>query len=560
MHRARYRRILLFFSRALASVVIWDLILPRLGLGGWSRRTRPRRLGRISRGYRRLAIRLGGVHIKVGQFLSTRVDVLPEEITVELAGLQDEVPPEDYAAIKTLAEAELGCQLEERFEGFSPEPLAAASLGQVHRARLKASANGGAGEQAGSGQRFRDVVVKIQRPGIEEIIATDLAALRTVAGWLQRYPPIRRRADVPALLEEFTRVIYEEIDYLQEGRNAEVFGDNFAGRRGYRVPEVIWEHTTRRVLTLEDVYAIKITDYEGVTGAGIDRELVAKRLFDAYMQQIFVDGFVHADPHPGNLFVQPEDGGGEEGRTWRLTFVDFGMVARVTPEIRAGLRELAIALGTQDSARLIQSYQILGVLLPTANLELLERIEARAFERFWGKTMTELRDLSYQELREFGSEFREVLFDMPFQVPQDMIFLGRTVAILSGMCTGLDPHFNFWESLAPYARQYLAEEAGSNWEVWLEALLELLRSAFAVPGRLDKVLGQMERGELAVRVPELDRRVRSLELGVRRLVGAVVFAALLLSGAQFLLAGWNVAGGVLLAGAVLALAWVIAAR
>lgn len=560
MLRARYRRIVLFFARVLVTLIAWELILPLLGLRKWVQRTRSDRLRHIAAAFRTLAVHMGGVLIKVGQFLSSRLDVLPEEVTAELAGLQDEVPPEAFADIRQVAEAELGAPLAERFAEFDEVPLAAASLGQVHRARLSLSTEDEddappAGEDEGTTAR---VVVKVQRPNIEAIIATDLATLRTVGKWLHRYPPIRRRVDVPALLAEFTRILYEEIDYLAEGRNAETLAANFAGRPGVRVPRVFWTHTTRRVLTLEDVYAIKITDYAAITTAGVDRADVAQRLFEAYLRQIFEDGFFHADPHPGNLFVSPGEDPGGVG--WQLTFVDFGMAGRVPPDLHAGMRELIIALGTRDAARLVKSYQMLGVLLPHADLALLEKAEAQAFERFWGKSMAELREISPREMHEFAREFRELIYTMPFQVPQDLILLGRAVAILSGMCTGLDPQFNLWENVAPFAQKLIAEEAVSDWRFWLNELGELARALLALPRRLDSVFGTMERGELSVQVPQLVERADRLERAIRRAVGGVIFAALLTAGVQLYLADQVLFAGALLASAAVALAWMIFSR
>jgi len=289
MSKTRYRRIVFFFARTLISLTIWEIIFPNIGLRKYSQRTRSERLSRAAREYRLLATRLGGVLIKVGQFLSARVDVLPGEITAELSGLQDEVPAEEFSAVRQVIEAEFSMPLEDKFAEFEATPQASASLGQVHKAQV-------------NGQR---VVVKVQRPDIEMILATDLAALGTVGGWLQRYRPISRRANVPALIDEFTRILYEEIDYLAEGRNAETFAENFKQRPGVHIPAVFWTHTTRRVLTLEDVSAIKITDFDAITAAGIERAGVADRLLDIYLKQIFEDGFFHADPHPGNLFVLP---------------------------------------------------------------------------------------------------------------------------------------------------------------------------------------------------------------------------------------------------------------
>lgn len=555
MIRARYRRIVLFFARLLLSVALWELILPRIGLRGWSRRNRSQRLRRWAIAYRKLAVQMGGVLIKVGQFLSSRVDVLPPEFTDELKGLQDEVPPEPFADIRRAAEAEYGAPLESRFVFFDESPLAAASLGQVHRARLRPG-NPGTAEPVDF-----DVVVKILRPNIELLIDTDLAALRTVGDWLDRYAPIRRRANVPALLAEFTEVLYQEIDYLQEGHNAEIFAANFKDYPGVRVPRVLWTHTTRRVLVLEDVFAIKITDYNAITDAGISRSAVASRLLDTYLKQIFEDGFFHADPHPGNLFIHPlprrytTDLSSME---WELTFVDFGMVGRVPENLRLGLREMMIGVGTRDAKRVVQAYQMMDLLLPNADLELIERAGARVFDRYWGKNMTELTSVSFEEIHELTREFRELLYAMPFQVPQNVIFLGRCVGILSGMCTGLDPQFNLWEHLAPYARKLMLEEARSNRETWLSEAEKLARTLLALPFRADQMISLMERGDLVVRDPELSQRVERLEGLIRQIVLSVVFAALVLGGVQLYLAEAWVFAAVLLIGALLLLPGLIA--
>ena len=203
-----------------------------------------------------------------------------------------------------------------------------------------------------------------------------------------RYRPVRKRIDIPSLLAEFTKVLYEEIDYIAEGRNASTFAENFADVPGVRVPEVVWSHTTKRVLTLEDVFAIKITDYQEMDDAGIDRAEVANRLFDTYMRQIFEDGFFHADPHPGNLFV---DTNGPDG-PWLLTFIDFGMVGHIPPNTRAGLKEFAIGMGTKDANRIINAYKTLNILLPNADLDLIIQAESAMFDRFWGKSMDEMTE------------------------------------------------------------------------------------------------------------------------------------------------------------------------
>jgi predicted unusual protein kinase regulating ubiquinone biosynthesis (AarF/ABC1/UbiB family) len=520
--RARYRHILTFFARAIVIFILWELILPRLGLRSLTRRTRSKRFRELAAHFRAMAIRMGGVMIKVGQFLSSRLDVLPVEITDELSGLQDEVPAEDFDAIRELAESELGAPLEEMFERFETEPLAAASLGQVHRASLRTDT---AEEDA-----FQEVVVKIQRPFIEQLVEIDFSALHRVAGWLMHYGPIRKRVNVPALVAELETTVHQEIDYLAEAKNAETFNENFAERKRIHVPRVVRARTTQRVLTLENVYAIKITDYEAITAAGIDRGEVARALLDTYLKQIFEDGFFHADPHPGNLFVTPIPATAEKKASWRLTFVDFGMVGIVPDNLSTGLRELLIGVGTRDASKVVGSFQTLDVLLPGADLKLLERAESQMFDRFWGMSMNELRSVDHREMAQFAMQFRELMYEMPFQLPHNLLLLGRTVAILSGMCTGLDPNFNPWSQIVPYARKLLTDEGASSWELWLDEIGDLVKEVIALPGQTGRVMTRLERGELSVNTPQVNRQIYHLESAVNRLTGSVVFAAFLFGG------------------------------
>lgn len=520
--RSRYRHIMGFFARLTVSLAFWDVLLPNIGLRRLARATRPNRYRKQAAEFRAMAIRLGGVMIKVGQFLSTRLDVLPAEITQELSGLQDEVPPEDFAAIRALAEAELGAPLESLYERFETEPLAAASLGQVHRARLQAAAP--------EADRFREVVVKIQRPHIADLIDVDFSALRRFGGWIRHYGPIRKRVNVPALIEELSDTVHAEIDYLAEGRNAETFAANFADRKRVHVPRVAWSRTTACVLTLENVYAIKITDYDAMAAAGIERTQVAGVLFDTYLNQIFEDDFFHADPHPGNLFVTPIPATADKEASWNLTFVDFGMVGTVPERLRQGLREVLVGVGTRDAGKLVAAYQTLGVLLPGADVHLLEQAEAQMFDRFWGMSMSELRKVNHAEMREFAMQFRELMYAMPFQLPQNLLLLGRTLAILSGMCTGLDADFNMWRHLAPYATKLVEDEGHSTWDVLLDQVGDLVKELIALPGQSSRVLSRLERGQLKVDVPRVSRQLYHLESAVNRLFGGLLFAAFLMAG------------------------------
>ena len=542
--RARYRRIMVFFTLVTLNFIFWEVILPRIGLRALAGRTRSNRYRSVAARFRVLAIGMGGVMIKVGQFLSARLDVLPPEITEELAGLQDEVPPERFEDIRSQAEADLGAPLLEKFDSFDETPLAAASLGQVHRARLCVDDEKG---------HFCDVVVKIQRPFIDQLIEVDLSALRRVGGWLQKYPPVAKRVDVPSLIEEFSTSVREEVDYLAEGRNAEIFTENFKDVPRVHVPRVVWTHTTRRVLTLEDVFAIKITDYDAITAAGIDRSEVANTLLDTYLKQIFEDGFFHADPHPGNLFVTPLP----DKTGWQLTFVDFGMVGHVPDTLRNGLREMLIAVGTQDAARLIRSFQTLHVLLPSTDLKQLEQMSASMFDMFWGKSMDELRQMNPEEMFKFADRFRDLMYNMPFQLPQNLLLLGRTVAILSGMCSGLDSQFNLWGQLAPYATKLISQEVGSNWRVWLDELGNVLKELIAIPSKLGRVLSQVERGDLTVQAPTISRQMSHLEKSVNRLSGSILFAGFLIGGVILYGNGENLPAYILFGCSGLTLIWTL---
>jgi len=358
------------------------------------------------------------------------------------------------------------------------------------------------------------------------------------------------------LVEEFADSVHEEVDYLAEGRNAEIFAENFKQVARVHVPRVVWSCTTRKVLTLEDVFAIKITDFDAITAAGIDRRDVANELLATYLKQIFEDGFFHADPHPGNLFVTPVQG--EDGKSdWRLTFVDFGMVGQVPDTLRLGLREALISIGTRDAARLVRAYQTLDILLPGADLKLIEQAEAELFELFWGKSMNELRQIHHAEMFRFAVKFRDLMYDLPFQLPHKLLMLGRAVGILSGMCTGLNPDFNLWEQLAPYATQLISSEVGTNWRVWLDELGNILKELIALPAQSGRVLSQIERGELAVQTPGVTRQVASLERAVNRLTGGVVFAALLIGGVMLYNAGDDLAAGLLFGCSGIDLIWMI---
>jgi predicted unusual protein kinase regulating ubiquinone biosynthesis (AarF/ABC1/UbiB family) len=328
------------------------------------------------------------------------------------------------------------------------------------------------------------------------------------------------------------------------------------------VPRVVRSLSTLRVLTLEDVFSIKITDYDAITAAGIDRGEVARKLLDVYLEQIFEDGFFHADPHPGNLFVTPLPPAKSSKRKtarWQLTFVDFGMVGRVPENARTGLRELVIAVGTRDSARLIKAYKSLGFLFPAADTQTLEETASAVFDRFWGMSVSELRKVRPSEAHDIGHRVRDALVDTPFQIPNNLLMLLRTIAILSGMCTGLNANFNLWEQIAPYARKLVEEETSSAFSVdsILDQVGDVVQAFIALPSQASRVLAQIETGGLVVQSPQVTREVRTLGRSVDRLTGGVIFAAFLVSGVMLLNSGNGQLGAGLLGAAGATLLWVV---
>lgn len=523
-HRARYRRILLFAGREFLKIWWFELLLPRFGLGRVAEHTRAARMQKFASRFHVLAVELGGLMIKVGQFMSSRLDVLPPEITKELEGLQDEVPAVPTAAIRLLAAAELGISLERAYSWFDDTPVAAASLGQVHRARLSVL------DAADTG--LYDVVVKVQRPGIDEIVAVDLAALRRVASWLTRVRLVADRVDAPALVEEFAETSLEEIDYLHEAASAERFRQNFAEDPRVAVPEIVWERTTRRVLTLSDVTAIKINDTAALRAARIDPSAVATAFAEIMFDQVFTHSFVHADPHPGNIFVTPVPAGtGEAPHRFQLTFIDFGMMAVVPPSLRDGLRTLLIAVAGRDSRGLVAAAQEIGVLLPSSDTGELERALTALFARFGGMGFAELSKVDPREFRDFAEEFGDLMRSLPLQLPENMLLLIRAVSLTSGMGSSLDPEFNVWDAAEPYAGRLLREESGNIVQAFTSQAMGRMSTSWHLPGRIDKIISRLDDGKVTFDTSRLERRLERLEVLARRIVSGVLFAALLIGGA-----------------------------
>ncbi len=448
-------------------------------------------LKRVLRDFRVTAIEMGGLLIKLGQFLGARADLLPPEALAELAALQDEVRPEPFPLIVEALEREYKVPLSEVFVSVEPEPAGSASLGQVHRAILLDG---------------RVAALKIQRPGIERIVQIDLQALRltlTVVRWLA--PAADRVTDLRALYREFSRTVFEELDYQREGRNAEQFARLFTNDARIVVPKIYWEQTTHRALALEWIDGIKITDFVGLDAAGLDRAELARKLTDSYFTQALDAGFFHADPHPGNIMAQPIP---DEPGQAKLVFIDFGMMGTITPRARRGLRACFAGAVQADAALLLDGLDQLGFITEDANRDALEQALAALLSRFSGVPLSQLGQVAPdQALEDVG----DVLYDQPFRLPAQFAFFGRAVGMLAGLTAALTPKFNFMEVAAPHAKKLISEFGGGGilgmlGATSLEGLaqntlregLALARSLARVPRQLDRILEKADRGEMRV--------------------------------------------------------------
>ncbi len=436
---------------------------------------------------REALLNLGPTFIKVGQLFSTRADILPPEYVNELAKLQDQVPAFGYEQVQRIFQQDFGKPIHDLFRSFDPIPLAAASLGQVHRAKLH------------SGE---EVVAKIQRPGLRQLFQIDLAILKVITRRFQNNPPDWAKGiEWMGIYEECHKILYEEIDYLNEGRNADRFRRNFRDQDWVRVPRVYWRYTSARVLTLEYLPGIKISQYEALEAAGLDRGTIANLGAQAYLQQILRDGFFHADPHPGNIAVATDGG---------LIFYDFGMMGRIKPITREKLMETMFGITQKDADRVIKALIDLEALVPTGDMGPVRRSIQYMLDNFMERSAEE------QSIDEIIDDLYDIAYGRPFRFPATFTFVMRAFSTLQSVGQGLDPNFNFVTVAQPFAMQ-LMNDTGSSDQAGL--LSELSRQAFqvsntalALPRRIEDTLDKLERGDIRVRVrsTETDRMLRRL--------------------------------------------------
>ncbi len=442
--------------------------------------------------FRKAAIELGVLMIKLGQFLSSRADLLPEQALKVLSSLQDEVPEEPFDHVIEVIETELGKSADEVFSFIERKCTAAASLGQVHKATLVST-----GET---------VAVKIQRPNIEQLVAMDLSTIKFVIRIINRFVDVSEFIDLMAIYREFRRTTYEEIDFVREAANSKRFKEMFKDDTSIYIPRIHDEYVTKRLLVMEWIDGIKVNDYAALEANHISRIEVAKRTVQAYFQQFFVEGFFHADPHPGNIFVKSgvttDDGGPV------IAFLDFGMVGTLNRSMKKALKDLFLGFLARDSRGLVKAMERLGFIGDGANRTSIEHGMGLMMEQYYGMTLGEARDM---DIPEVGQDIENLLYGQPFQIPAQFAFTGRAIGTLVGVSTGLAPEFNFVEVALPYARKFLgldAENIGQTIQQTLAQLLDVGRVLLTLPRSLEQVVSKIDSGQIEVRVAETSQRGR----------------------------------------------------
>jgi ubiquinone biosynthesis protein len=467
----------------------------------------------------RTIVELQGLFIKVGQLLSIMANFLPAEFRAGLEGLQDQVPPRPYHEIAERIEEELGRPVAVLFDRFAEAPLASASLGQVHEAWLKDGAH---------------VAVKVQHRDIDEIVRLDLKTIRRILAIVTLFVPVQ---GMDAYHHQIKTMISEELDFLREARNIRRIADNFATERRVRFPEPVESLCTARVMVTSFVEGVKVSDLASLDAMGVDRRALARRVVQVFCQQIFVDGVYHADPHPGNVLV---------GAQGELILLDFGAVGELSRSMREGIPEFLEAVIRRDTDAIIKALRKMGFLARNAEIDVSERVIEFFHQRFQEEVKLEsfnLKDIkldpqkgleSLIDLRKMNIGLKEL--SSSFHVPRDFVLLERTILLLTGVCTQLDPELSPMEVIRPYMQEFVL--GSRDWaQIALEAAKDMGLKALTIPDDLRRYLTRANRGEAEVRVKGLAQAAALVYAGARQLVYAALGLGAGYAALQLYLAG-----------------------
>ncbi|MDB4966641.1 MAG: uncharacterized protein JWN44_2330 [Myxococcales bacterium] len=476
---------------------------------------RKKHLKNARRVHRTIA-RLQGLFIKIGQLISIMTNFLPEEFRAELEGLQDQVPPRPYAEVEQRFREELGKAPHELFTHFDERPIASASIGQVHKATLA------------SGE---EVAVKVQYPDIEEIVAIDLRALRRIFGVISWFVPYQ---GMDSLYREIRAMVLQELDFRGEADNVERIAAAFTNRVGVAFPTVRRELSTGRILTTEWIDGVKVSDRSRLNTLGVDRGRLARAVVHAYCQQIFTDGVYHADPHPGNLLVRKSAAGDVT-----IVFIDFGAVAEVSPKMRRGIVDLIQAGIARDTPRVVQAMKEMGFIARGADPAIFDKVIDFLHQKFQEEIQLDsfsLKDVKFDpqrslenlaDLRRMDVSIRDLADH--FHVPKEWILLERTVLLLMGLCTELDPSLNPVQVIRPYLEEFVLGK-DKDWSAFvIDSTKDVAATLFALPAEVRKFVQRAHRGELEMRFKGIEDHARLIySLGHQ-----IIYAALGITSGAF---------------------------
>ncbi|KAI3753503.1 hypothetical protein L2E82_25557 [Cichorium intybus] len=503
--------------------------------GGFTEEKQKNRRRKTASWLRECVLQLGPTFIKLGQLSSTRSDLFPREFVDELAKLQDRVPAFSPAKAKGFIEKELGAPVDIIFKEFEERPIAAASLGQVHRAILH------------NGEK---VVVKVQRPGLKKLFDIDLRNLKLVAEYFQRSESLGGPTrDWIGIYDECAKILYEEIDYINEGKNADKFRRDFRNIKWVRVPQVFWDYSATKVLTLEYVPGIKINNLDLIKERGYSRSRISSHAIEAYLIQILKTGFFHADPHPGNLAIDSDES---------LIYYDFGMMGEIKSFTRERLMDLFYAVYEKDAKKVMNSLISLEALQPTGDMSSVRR----SVQFFLDNSLNQSPD-QQTTLAAIGEDLFSIATDQPFRFPSNFTFVIRAFSTLEGIGYSLDPDFSFVKIAAPYAQELLdlkQQRSGTQLVQEIRKQADDARSyTMSMPYRVQRIeefVKQLESGDLKLRVRVLEseraaRKATIMQMGTLYTVlgGTLVNIGVTLStqGNQLIANGSFIAAGVFLA-------------
>ena len=501
-------------QRTIRALVIWRAVLTLLVLlwwdgqswtyrGGATRERRAERQQQRAQWLTRQLLELGSAFIKLGQLLSSRPDILPAGWVSELASLQDNVPAFSFDRVQTVLEEELGQRCAEVID-LDPQPLGAASLAQVHRASLRSG---------------RQVVLKVQRQGLDRRFRLDLDVMQQVAAVLQRHPSWGRGRDWPAMARECRRVLLRELDFRVEAQYAARFRQQFLDDEQIRIPGVIWELSTRRVLCLDYLPGIKINDREAIVEAGIDPSAVAEIGAASYLKQLVRFGFFHADPHPGNLAVA-SDGA--------LIYYDFGMMGVLSDGLRRRLGSMVRAAAARDSAALVTELQAAGLIGTEIDVGPVRRLVRVMLQ----DALTP--PFSSNVIDKLSGDLYDLVYGQPFRLPVELIFVMRALSTFEGVGRSLDPAFSLVSIAKPYLLPLMTSSGPGTNDLFNELGRQvgaLSSKAVGIPRRLDESLERLEQGDLQlqVRLGESDRQFRRMIVAQQSIGQAVLLGCLALA-------------------------------